>query len=298
LDVARAAGVKVYEGHGVTDVAVRDDLVHLSADGVGPVVSRYAVAADGMWSPLRKKLGANDEPGYLGEWHAMRQYFTDVDPAAANQLWVWFEDDLLPGYAWSFPLPHGGANFGFGIQRTDGRPTHEMKGVWADLLTRPHIRAVLGDGATPEGPAKAWPIPARIGATQLVSGRVLFVGDAARATDTLTGEGIGQALETGELAGRAIVAEGPHRPALVGDRYRRHVLAGMAQDDRLAAALSGVLRHRRGARAAVRLAGATEWTRRNFVRWMFEDYPRSLVVTPHRWHAGMFHGPGAYRARG
>jgi hypothetical protein len=28
---------------------------------------------------------------------------------------------------------------------------------------------------------------------------------------------------------------------------------------------------------------------------MFEDYPRALVLTPDRWHRGMFHGPGAYR---
>ena len=295
LDVARAAGVKVYDGHAVTDAAERHDLVSLSVEGVGPVVSRYAVAADGMWSPLRKKLGAADEAGYLGEWHAMRQYFTNVDEQAAHRLWVWFDADLLPGYAWSFPLPGGRANVGFGIHRAAGRPTHEMKAQWADLLQRPHIRAVLGAGAEPESPAKAWPIPARIGTTQLVSGRVLFVGDAARATDTMTGEGIGQALETGELAAQAVIAGGPHRPAQVAERYRRQIAAGMAADDRLAALLSRALCHRRAARAAVRLAGANEWTRRHFVRWMWEDYPRALVATPHRWHRDMFHGAGAYQ---
>ncbi len=298
LDVARAAGVKVYDGHSVTDVALRDDLVILSAEGVGPVVSRYAIAADGMWSPLRKKLGVGDEAGYLGEWHAMRQYFCAVDPAAASQLWVWFDADLLPGYAWSFPLPGGRANFGYGIRRSADRPTHEMKGLWADLVGRPHIAAVLGPGATAEGPAKAWPIPARVGKSQLVAGRVLFVGDAARATDTLTGEGIGQALETGELAAQAMVVGGPHRPALVGDRYRHLVASGLAVDDRLAAALSRALAHRKGARIAVRLAGTNDWSRRNFVRWMFEDYPRSLLATPHRWHRDMLHGPGAYQALG
>ncbi len=214
LDVARAAGVKVYDGHGVTDAAQRHDLVELDVDGVGPVLARYVVAADGMWSPLRKKLGVADEPGYLGEWHALRQYFADVDQRAARQLWVWFDADLLPGYAWSFPLPGGRANVGFGIHRSAGRPTHEMKGQWADLLERPHIRSVLGRSAQPEAPPKAWPIPARIGATELVAGRVLFAGDAARATDTLTGEGIGQALETGELAAQSVIAGGPHRPAL------------------------------------------------------------------------------------
>jgi geranylgeranyl reductase family protein len=294
LDVARAAGVKVYDGHAVTDIAERHDLVQLEVDGVGPVLCRYTIAADGMWSPLRKKLGAADEPGYLGEWHALRQYFTNVDPAAAEKLWVWFDTDLLPGYAWSFPLPGGRANVGYGIQRCAGKPTHEMKAQWADLLQRPHVRAVLGPDARPEAPTKAWPIPARISNSELTAGRTLFVGDAARATDTMTGEGIGQALETGELAADAIIAGGPHRPRLVADHYRRQVLAGMGADDCLAAALSRALHHRLGARVAVRVAGANDWTRRNFVRWMWEDYPRSMVTTPHRWHRQMFRGPGAY----
>ena len=45
------------------------------------------------------------EPGYLGEWHAFRQYARNVTGPAAERLIVWFEPDLLPGYMWSFPLP-------------------------------------------------------------------------------------------------------------------------------------------------------------------------------------------------
>ena len=116
-----------------------------------------------MWSPLRKHLGVAT-PGYLGEWHAFRQYFTNVGPRAARELFVWFEPDLLPGYAWSFPLPDGGANVGFGIQRDGGKVARvqDMKELWPDLLARPHIRAVLGPDAIPESPHRAWPIPARI----------------------------------------------------------------------------------------------------------------------------------------
>jgi len=249
-----------------------------------------------MWSPLRKALGVGDEPGYLGEWHAFRQYFTGVTPAAASQLWVWFEPDLLPGYVWSFPLARGRANVGFGVHRIEGRPTGEMKEQWAELLQRQQIGSILGPDARPEGPHKAWPIPARVGRAQLVAagGRVLFVGDAARACDSLTGEGIGQALETGELAAQAIVAAGPLDPGGAADRYRRLVGAGLAIDDRLAVALSRALRHRKGARGALRLAGASEWTRRNFARWMFEDYPRAILATPFRWHRGVLRGPGAF----
>ena len=115
-----------------------------------------------MWSPLRNALGAF-EPGYLGDWHAFRQYFTGVGPRAAGDLWVWFEADLLPGYAWSFPLPDGRANVGFGIQRDAGIDrVQDMKAMWPDLLARPHVRDVLGDDAEPEAPHRAWPIPARV----------------------------------------------------------------------------------------------------------------------------------------
>ncbi|MGI8937046.1 MAG: hypothetical protein ACR2JF_02300 [Iamia sp.] len=57
----------------------------------------------------------------------------------------------------------------------------------------------------------------------------------------------------------------------------------------------GVLRRPRGAQLEVRVAGATPWTRRNFVRWMFEDFPRAVLATPHRWHRGLLTGPGSYR---
>jgi geranylgeranyl reductase family protein len=295
LDVARGAGVKVLDGHALLSARNESDRIVLDVDGVGGVQARYAVGADGMWSPLRKALDAAPA-GYLGEWHAFRGYFTDVAPAAARDLFVWFEPDLLPGYAWSFPLPDGRANVGFGIQR-GGRVARvqDMKQLWPELLERPHVREVLGRDARPEAPHKAWPIPARVNAVRLTAGRALFVGDAACATDPMTGEGIGQALLTGMLAARAVNACGATDDAGVRATYERSVAQQLNADHRMSMLLIRALRHRKGARAAVRLAGATPWTRRNFARWLFEDYPRGMITTPSRWHSGMFTGAGAYR---
>ncbi|HUR22470.1 MAG TPA: geranylgeranyl reductase family protein [Acidimicrobiales bacterium] len=300
LDVARAAGVKVHDGHALQGASWQAGgaVVELDVAGIGTVVARYAVGADGMWSPLRKALGSDGEPGYLGEWHAFRQYFTGVSDAAASQLWVWFEPDLLPGYAWSFPLGAGRSNVGFGIQRAGAAPTRSMAEQWRDLLQRPHLRAVLGEDAKPEAPHKAWPIPARLERTSLAGagGRVLFAGDAARGTDPMTGEGIGQALEMGVLAGRSILAGGGRDPERAAATYERAVRSGLGVDNRLAGLLSrhGIA-HRKGVRSALWLAGTTGWTRRNFARWLFEDYPRALVATPHRWERGMLSRAGAYR---
>ena len=298
VDVAKAEGVKVHDGHAVQGASTTEDAtIVLDVDGIGPVAARYAIGADGMWSPLRKALGADDENGYLGEWHAFRQYFTGVSGRASSDLWVWFEPDLLPGYAWSFPLPGGRANVGFGVMRRPGEPTRSMKAQWPDILARAHIREVLGPDAAPEAPHKAWPIPARVERTVLAAagGRALFVGDAARAADPMTGEGIGQALETGVLAAESVLAAGPFAPARAARAYTRTVQRGLAVDNRMAGLLSRALSHRKGVRGAVRVAASSDWTRRNFARWLFEDYPRAVLLTPHRWGRRMLTGHGAYR---
>jgi hypothetical protein len=54
----------------------------------------------------------------------------------------------------------------------------------------------------------------------------------------------------------------------------------------MSAALSRVLSSERGARGAIRVLSTSDWTRRNFARWMFEDEPRALLLTPSRWHRG------------
>jgi hypothetical protein len=59
-------------------------------------------------------------------------------------------------------------------------------------------------------------------------------------------------------------------------------------------ALQRALRHRKGARAALRIAGATPWTRRSFARWLFEDEPRAAALTPRRWHRRFLRRPGAF----
>jgi geranylgeranyl reductase family protein len=297
--LAAAAGAEVIEGRAISNVA---SIAGRAAVGLGladgrHVRARYVIAADGMWSPVRKALGLG-QAGYLGDWQAGRQYYGGVGPEA-RKLWVWFEPDTVPGYAWSFPLPGATANVGYGVIRRPGSLAGDLRGQRIELLDRSHIAEILGPDATPIGPWKAWPIPARIGTTVLsgLGGRVLFAGDAARACDPMTGEGIAQALETAELAAEAIAAAGPHRPASAAARYERQIRWGLAVDDRLARDLSRILAHERGANGALRLTGAAGWSRRHFARWMFEDYPRAVLVTPHRWRRELFRRPGAYAAR-
>jgi geranylgeranyl reductase family protein len=270
--VAREHGVDVREG---CEIRSRSDLDALHA--------RWLIAADGHWSAVRRALEP-DAPRDLGEWHAVRQYFEGVDD---DRLWVSFERDLLPGYAWVFPLPGGRANVGYGVLRGDGRRGRELKGLWPDLLARPSLRAALGDKAQPVENVRAWPIPARYSPARLQHGsRVLFAGDAAGVVDPMTGEGIAQAIETGMLAARAVAT---------GDDYPRLVRRALGRDLRFAGFLQRILGRRLGARAALRAVDLTPWTRRNFARWMWEDYPRAVLGTPDRWRRGMLTAAGAWQ---
>ena len=291
LQSARDAGAEVHDGHGLTALHQHADHVLASVDGIGEVAARFVVAADGMWSPTRKLLGLS-EPGYLGEWSAFRQYAANVTGAAAERLYVWFEPDLLPGYAWSFPLPDGRANIGFGVMRGAAHSGKDTKAVWEGLLDRPHIREALGPDARLEHRHTAWPIPAGIDRAVLSSRRTLFVGDAARASDVMTGEGIGQAVLTGRLAAEAVVAS--TAPAEVRRRYERSVQHHLLADHRMSAVLNRWLARPLLARGAVRVVGLNGFTRRNFVRWMFEDEPRAIALTPRRWHPHFLRQPAPY----
>jgi geranylgeranyl reductase family protein len=293
VDVAAAAGVELVLGEALAELKSLPSGVEATLAGGRAVTAPYAIAADGHYSTARRLL-LPDDPPVRGEWSAFRQYFTGVDDP---RLWVLFERDLLPGYAWVFPLPGGRANVGFGMLRDAGPDRHVTGKVlartWRDLLARPVLRDVLGRDARPEAPHRAWPIPSHLDGERLAHGRVLFAGDAAGVVDPMTGEGIAQALETGVLAADATASSSAY-PTIVAAGYRAAVDRGLGRDLRFAARLQRVLARPRGADLALRVVDLTQWTRRNFGRWMFEDYPRAVLFTPDRWRRGMLTPPGAY----
>ncbi len=338
IEAARSAGVAVLEGVGLEDIGFTDGGLKELGDGgcqarlsnKTTIAANHVIAADGVYSSVRKALAQNtthQNPStkYLGEWHAARQYRRvatatrttartaaspkQVSGGGARDLWVWFEPDLLPGYAWSFPLADDIVNFGFCALRPTAAGNEagdeagnkasgtgkQMAQIWRGLAERSHIAEVLSQ-SEPCGNQRAWPIPARrIGEMPLTCGPVLFCGDAAAMADPMTGEGIGQALKAGRLAAQAIAAgfsntgfsnagSGSDEYAAIARRYERSVRSAIGADHRLAQMLSSVLAKPAVANLAVRCADTNDWARRKFGRWMFEAYPRALVATPSRWN--------------
>ena len=111
----------------------------------------------------------------------------------------------------------------------------------------------------------------------------------------MTGEGIGQALATGTWAAEAIVAAGPDAPERAAARYQAMVrrAPGRRPPPGRPAQLGAGLAPP-ACDTVLATTALNDWTRRNFARWLFEDYPRAVLATPSRWHRRMLTGPGAW----
>ncbi|TQS21574.1 monooxygenase [Microbispora hainanensis] len=149
------------------------------------VDARWLVAADGLHSPIRSRLGLG-LPARGPRRYGLRRHYR-VAP------WTDFvEVHWAPGGE-AYVTPVGDDLIGVAVLSSERRTYDEHLARFPDLLARldgPPVTPVRGAG------------PLRQRARRRVAGRVLLVGDAAGYVDALTGEGISLAL----LSAHALVS--------------------------------------------------------------------------------------------
>lgn len=234
VDAAVARGA-VLRMHRVRRVVVRPDRVVLD----GEIAARVVVGADGAHSAVRRALGAPAAPPAATALAVRGYAATCVDPEA---LVIAFARCRPPAYAWSFPLPGGGANLGYGVFGS-GRP-----GGKRELLER--LAEELPGQVLDPGTVRGHHLPLSTGPRFQPDGRVLLVGDAAGLVNPVTGEGIFYGVASGALAARAALS-GEH----AGARYRAALRRCLARHHRHVGALARAVPHARFVDAAVVAAG-------------------------------------------
>jgi geranylgeranyl reductase family protein len=159
---------------------------------------------------------------------ALRHYVRA--PEGPEHLLVSFHRSVLPGYGWIFPMRDGWYNLGCGLfLEQGGARGANLRRVYERFVAGfPPARALL-HRATDSTRLQGAPLRCGLrGADAASRGRVLAIGEAIGTTYSLTGEGIGKAMESGERAAGTIdraLAEDRFEPLLAFGRELRADLA-------------------------------------------------------------------------
>jgi geranylgeranyl reductase family protein len=210
--VTGAEAVGYESGAGHARVVYRRDR------GEETITTRLVVLATGASAKVLARFGVphRSEPSAL----ALRGYYRLRPEVPEDLLHIWYERPVLPGYAWIFPVGDHVFNVGAGIFRGPGRAPPNLREVF-ERFRRECVRAgEMLDGATPLEPLRGAPLRTNLEGAELVADRLLVTGEAIGSTFSLSGEGIGKAMETALLA--AATAE----EALASGRFGARDLSG------------------------------------------------------------------------
>ncbi|XP_053375497.1 conditioned medium factor receptor 1-like [Mercenaria mercenaria] len=159
--------------------------------------ARVLVCADGAPSRLATQLGIVNRPP---DSTCSRAYVEGGTHKFKADGVVFYNKELLPGYAALFRHPNDVLNFCCYIIPGNPKCTSDNLAYWHDHLMKddPNISRALGNDYKIERMKAA---SLRLGGEKYSYDRhCLVVGDAAGMTDPLTGEGIHHAMEGGKLA--------------------------------------------------------------------------------------------------
>jgi len=167
---------------------------------------------------------------------ALRGYVkNDAMVGRVTALEVVWHRKLRPGYGWIFPCRDGVFNIGVGIAHSHntlkngrlGMKDVNLREVF-DAFTRVYAPArELMAGGVLQGELKGAPLRCTLEGAKFSRPGLLVTGEAAGATYSFTGEGIGKALETGIHAAQAVLAgaDTPADNAAVRANYEARLLA-------------------------------------------------------------------------
>ena len=202
-EAASRRGAVVARGR-VRRLCNSDDGVTAHVAGIeDPFRARFAVLATGSDVSLLDELGMLQEPAPTAV--AVRAYVRS--PVRLDDLFISFDREIVPGYAWAFPLPGMEYNVGVGVLHDPDEPALYDLRLLFDTFCRevPAVRRLMSESER-VGPLRGARLRCGLGGARADGGNIVAVGEQISTTYPFTGEGIGKAMETGEMAAAAIAA--------------------------------------------------------------------------------------------
>lgn len=186
------------ENEKVVGVRVAD----LSTKQTREITANIVIGADGSNSMVAQQLNAHALPANHA-CIAVRSYFENVSDLS-DKIEIHFTEDSLPGYFWIFPLENGQANVGVGmvLSEIQKRDVH-LPELLEKIIQSPRFASRFKE-AKKLGETQGWTLPFGSHRRPIAFDGALLCGDAAALIDPFTGEGIGNALFSGKIAGEVV----------------------------------------------------------------------------------------------
>jgi geranylgeranyl reductase family protein len=199
---AKDAGAVMALGEAVNVSEVGDEVAVDFAGLTEPVRARVCVVATGARMGLMKKLGLVTTP----EPYAMAVRCYVRSTHVIDELIISHDRSILPGYGWIFPMKGDLYNVGCGAARKPGTPFGlNLRTEFEKFVAQFPPAKQLMDHAIETTPLKGAPLRSNLSGGKPVGvGPVLCIGEAIGSTFPFSGEGIGKAMETGEIAAELI----------------------------------------------------------------------------------------------
>jgi geranylgeranyl reductase family protein len=187
----------------ISDIRRQNGQVILTDHEGKPVVeTRLVLVAAGFTQHLIHQLDASfpvDQENGL----AVRGYFEKVEGSSKHYpIEIHFLKELLPCYFWIFFFADGSANVGLAMPVSLAKKSQMSlkKRLFHILDTYPQLKKRFAN-ARLTGKIEASQLPIYNGPEKIAGDNYMLLGDAARLIDPFTGEGIGNAMVSGYLAG-------------------------------------------------------------------------------------------------
>ncbi len=199
LQRAEALGVTVRHGVRVEKLTRAADGWRMTTDGEDPWHGRLLIGADGRHSWVARQLGLYGRAMMTG-----RAVGFQCRLRLRGRIGDKIEIHMFPGgYAGVVALGDGRATLGMAIDKRELGGERGADFLFNRVLAQnPHLKEIIDRGDTVTELRSVYPVyfPAR----RAVANGALLVGDAARVSEPVTGEGIYFAMRSGILAAESI----------------------------------------------------------------------------------------------
>lgn len=191
----------IYQGEKVVELCKEGNGYVLETDKGNSIHGKLVIGTDGAQSVTAKKLSkfTIDREHHIG---AVRAYYKNIAEIQTDKTEMYLDKQFSPGYFWIFPVAGGMANVGFGMISADivAKKINVRKAFYDFIDTVPELKSRFANAdAVSKLEGHSLPLGSR---RVIISGeRYMLCGDAASLIDPITGEGIGNAMLSGRLAG-------------------------------------------------------------------------------------------------